>query len=262
MIIDGKEIRDEIKAELKEGARDFRMLSLAIVLVGEDPASVKFTAIKKKFGEEIGARVTIYEFEQTISEGDLAEAVERLAVDRSVDGIVIQLPLPKEINAEKILNLIPSDKDVDALTAETKVLPPVVGALAEILKRNNIEPSGKKAVVIGRGKLVGQPAAVWLSQEGALVDIADSHTGDISKLTLEADIVVCGAGVPGLLAPEMIKDGVVILDAATSEAGGKLAGDALPACADKASLFTPVPGGVGPLTVAMLFKNLLKLKKG
>ncbi|MFA6416504.1 MAG: bifunctional 5,10-methylenetetrahydrofolate dehydrogenase/5,10-methenyltetrahydrofolate cyclohydrolase [Candidatus Paceibacterota bacterium] len=264
MIIDGKKIAGEIKEQLVEQFSG-RSTVLAVVLVGEDPASIKFVEYKKKFGEAVGVEMRVLEFEADITEEDLAEEVEKLANDDKIDGMIIQLPLPKNISTDKILNLVPANKDVDALTADASVDSPVVEAVMEILDRGGIDLNGKKIVVVGRGQLVGRPIAVRLAQEGYDVEVASTATGDLKKLTLSADVIISGVGKPGLITPDMVKDGVVLVDAGTSDlpaqAGqaSKLAGDIDPTCADKASLYTPVPGGVGPLVVAMLFKNLAKL---
>lgn len=260
MIVDGKKLADEIKSELKAKARG-KSLSLAVVWVGEDPVSERYVEKKKKFGLDIGVEVVVHEYPSDILEEDLVEEITRLNNDDNISGIIVQLPLPAEIDEQKILNLISPNKDVDALGEEARVFPPTIGAVKEILERNNIELSGKKVVVLGKGKLVGRPAAIWLTQEGANVSVIDSKTPDPASILKQADIIVSGVGRSDLITPEVLKEGVVLIDAGTSESSGQLKGDADPACADKCSLFTPVPGGVGPLTVVMLFKNLLELNQ-
>jgi methylenetetrahydrofolate dehydrogenase (NADP+)/methenyltetrahydrofolate cyclohydrolase len=267
MIIDGKKIAEEIKLELKQTLQQAsgKKLVLAVVLVGEDPASIKFVEYKKKFGEAIGVEVRVFEYEADIEQTDLAEEINRLAVDEKVEGIVVQLPLPacagrpKQIETEKILNIIPAEKDVDALTADASVDAPVAEAVMEILKRGDVDLNNKKILVIGQGKLVGRPVSVILAQEGYDVDTADINTKNLKEKTLQADIIISGVGKPGLIKADMVKKGVILIDCGTSELKSQLSGDIDPTCADKASLFTPVPGGVGPIVVAMLFKNLLKL---
>ncbi len=260
MIFDGKKLAEEIKSELRLKLKaKSQKLSLAVVWVGEDPVSERYVERKKKFGLDIGVEVVVHEYPSDVLEEDLIEEITKLNNDSNVSGIIVQLPLPDDIDQQKILNLISPDKDVDALSQEARVLSPTVGAIKEILERNNVELAGKKAVVLGKGKLVGKPVAIWLTGEGASVSIIDSKTADSDSLLKQADIIVSGVGKPGLITLDKIKDGVVLIDAATSEQNGSLKGDADPACADKCSLFTPVPGGVGPLTVVMLFKNLLEL---
>lgn len=262
MIIAGKALAAEIKQELKKKMQN-KNLRLVVVWVGEDPASAKYVERKKKIGEEIGVEVLVHEFSEEITQEELEEAIRRLGNDENVNGVIVQLPLPSALDTQKILSLIPTDKDVDALGEEAKVYSPVVEAVKEILKRSGVKIDGKKVVVIGKGKLVGLPVSLWLVQERGEVAVIDENTEEEAKAKAlkEADIIVSGAGVPGLIKPDLIKEGVVLIDAGTSEAGGKLVGDADPACAAKCSIFTPVPGGVGPLTVVMLFKNLLELNQ-
>lgn len=259
MLLEGKVLSGKIKEELKIKLGN-KKLRLDIILVGDNLASQKYVERKKKFGEEIGVEVVVHEYQADVLESDLFEEVKRLDNDEKVNGLIVQLPLPKQIDPNKILTLISSGKDVDALTREPRVLSPMVGAIKEIFDRSNISLKNKKIAVIGNGKLVGQPVSVWLSQEGYDVSIIDLETKNSAEIIKEADVVISGVGKPGLITPDKIKKGVVLIDAGTSESGGQLYGDADPACAEKCSLFTPVPGGVGPLTVAMLFKNLLKLK--
>jgi len=271
MIIDGRAIAEEIKQSLKKTLRQVRQacckqaqgkkLRLDIVWVGDDLASAKYIERKKKFGVDLGIEIIVHKYPADVLEQDLSEEIEKLSRDEKIKGIIIQLPLPKQIDQEKILNLISREKDVDALSEETKVLSPVVGAIKEIFERYNISLKNKKAVVIGQGKLVGRPVAIWLTQEGANVEVVDINTKNSKEKVNQADIIISGAGKPGLITSDQIKDGVVLIDAGTSEQNGRLAGDADPTCALKCSLFTPVPGGIGPLTVAMLFKNLLELNK-
>lgn len=258
MIIDGRKIASEIKDRLLDLNIKPR---LAVILVGNDPASVVFVKIKQKFGASLGAEVVVYEYESNVGQGELEQIIKRLADDDKTTGIIVQLPLPEHLETDKLLNLIPGHKDVDALGAEAKVLSPVVGAVKEILTRGQVMLAGKKAVVVGKGKLVGKPVAVWLAQEGAQVEVADSQTSNLAELLKSADIVVAGAGQPHFIKPTMIKEGVILIDAATSESSGRLAGDADPACAEKCAIFTPVPGGVGPITVAKLFENLFFLSR-
>jgi methylenetetrahydrofolate dehydrogenase (NADP+)/methenyltetrahydrofolate cyclohydrolase len=259
MLVDGKKIRDEILAELKTNFESIGGATLAVVWVGNDPATAKFVEYKKKVAETIGVELRLFEYEDTITQLDLVQELKRLALDSDINGIIVQLPLPKQIASAEIMALIPPSKDVDALGPEATVMSPVVGAVAEILKRYEIDLVKNKFVVVGKGKLVGQPVAIWLAGEGAEVEILDSKTEDITSHLKQADVIISGIGKSGFIIPEMLKDGVVLIDAGTSEQAGILAGDIDPACADKASLFTPVPGGVGPIVLAMLFWNLFTL---
>ncbi len=262
MIVYGKKIAEEIKKTLQLALlAQGKKLHLDVILVGDNVVSEKYVECKKKIGEEIGVEVIVHELLGDITQADLETEIERLNNDERVTGIIVQLPLPEQIDEQEILNFVSPDKDVDALGNEAKILSPTVGAIKEILERNNVEVSGKKVAVLGKGKLVGKPVAIWLTQEGANVSVIDSKTIDSDNILKTADIVVSGVGKSCLITPDKIKDSIVLIDAATSEQNGCLNGDADPACADKCSLFTPVPGGVGPLTVVMLFKNLLELNK-
>lgn len=271
MIINGNAIADEIKEELKRAVLTLPAPPrLFVFLVGGNPASKSFVARKKKFAEEIGISFSLRQFPEDVPPAEFISALDAAARDESVTGIVVQLPLPPHIDTEAALSMIPPKKDPDVLSpeavrrfekGESATMPPVAGAVAEILSRAGVLVSGKRAIVIGKGRLVGKPAAAWLSREGSEVAILDRSSGDLRGALVGADIIVSGAGVPGLIKPDMIKEGAILIDAGTSESEGKLKGDADPACADKCAVFTPVPGGIGPITVAVLFKNLLELTK-
>lgn len=245
MIIDGKHIAEEIIAALEKERGDFSALSLAVISEGEDAATESFIKIKSRVAARLNVEVRRY------TPSQISEALE-------CDGIIVQLPIP---NAAELLASLPSEKDVDAITEGKKIVrAPVAEAVSEIFVRHNIAAAGKKAVVLGAGKLVGAPVAELLKDLGADVSVITKNEGTLSDMK-DADIVVLGAGEPGLIKPEMLKEGVILIDAGTSEASGRLAGDANPACAEVASIFTPVPGGIGPIAVAMIFKNLFTLAK-
>jgi len=237
MIIDGKKIAEDILLEIGDSLRGKK---LGIVVGSADAATESFIRIKTRIASRLGVEVV---------HGELSD------LSRSCDGIIVQLPIP---NADALIAQLPPDKDVDAMGPTPRVRPPVAGAVAEVFLRTGVEVAGKKAVVVGAGRLVGLPSAALLRELGADVSIITSKEGSLDELK-NADIVVLGAGDPGLIKPTMLKNSVVLIDAGTSEAGGKLAGDADPACADVASVFTPVPGGIGPIAVAMIFKNLSTL---
>ena len=261
MIIDGRAIAKKLKLKLREEISSLGSpLRLEVILVGDDKASAQFVGIKEKLGNELGVGVRRHEYEVGVAEEDLAELITRLNNDEKSTGIIIQLPLPAHLDSEKLSNLIAPHKDVDALGREARVLSPVVGAVQEILKQANISVQDKKVLVLGQGKLVGKPIAIWLTQEGAAVSVADKDTQNTEELLNQAEIIVTGIGQAHFIKPQMIKDGVVLIDAGTSESSGQLVGDADPTCADKCAIFTPVPGGVGPITVAKIFENLVKLR--
>ncbi|MFZ2555890.1 MAG: bifunctional 5,10-methylenetetrahydrofolate dehydrogenase/5,10-methenyltetrahydrofolate cyclohydrolase [Minisyncoccia bacterium] len=253
MIIDGKVIAEEVYANLRAP----RSLTLGI-LVGEvNPVINSFVRIKDKAAQRLGVALMRADLQPGATTDDAIRAL--LALAEKSDGIIVQLPLPHSIDADAVIAAIPPHKDVDGISPLPRVRPPVAAAIAEILRYELVPTKGKAVVVVGSGRLVGKPAAALLKEYGAEVLIIEK--GDSLAPLLEADIIISGAGEPGLIRPEHVKDGVVIIDAGTSEIGGKVAGDADPACAEKASVFTPVPGGVGPIAIAMIFKNLVELAK-
>jgi len=269
MIVDGKKLAIEIQENLKEKISSHKqVLRLAIVYVGENTAIEQFIKIKKKFGESIGVKVSIHKFTENISENDLVGEIKSLTEDKSITGVIVQLPLPQHIDAKSVLNSIPAGKDVDVLSRatatkftnrETELMPPVAGAVKHILDTYKVELEHKNIVIIGKGRLVGEPVSQLFNRLGVTHTTLDENTKDNKTAIADADIIISGVGNPGFIAPEMVKDGVVLIDAGTSESEGKLVGDIDPACAEKASIFTPVPGGVGPLTVAVVFENLVHL---
>jgi len=259
MIIDGKKIAENLNKELKEKLSG-KNLHLGVIFVGDNPASTKYVEKKKELGEKLGVEVSVFEYESNISEEELIEVIKELVSRESINGFIVQLSLPEQISEDKILSLIPKEKDVDALSDDPRVLSPVVLAIKKILEVGRVDLVDKKILVVGNGKLVGRPIALWFASEGRDVTVVDESIGEhLASLTIKADILILGAGKSDLISPEMIKEGVVIIDAGTSESNGRLVGDANSACADKSSLFTPVPGGVGPVTISMLFQNLLDL---
>ena len=192
------------------------------------------------------------------------ETQKYLALKKAkADGIIVQLPLPAHIDTAAVLAAVPASHDVDAFkyqTGETTVLPPVVGAIDEIAKQHQVQFENKQVVIFGAGRLVGAPAARYATLRGAKVTVLTEDSTDSVEAVLAADIIILGVGKPNLLTLDMVKEGVVVFDAGASEDGGLLVGDADPTVASKASLFTPVPGGIGPMTIALLFRNLLELK--
>lgn len=267
MTIDGKAIREELLDQLKHDLATLgRRLSLMVFVPHKVPVVERFVEVKRKVAQSIGVEFAVEE----ISPFDNGEAFihKILAAGRQHDGIVIQLPLGR-YEPEMIRQIMPITHDVDVFgtTAFSQfkegrlpILPPVVGAIQEIMTRHRLSFAGKRVVVVGQGRLVGIPSVIYAKRMGAAEVVALERTSeDIAHETEAADILILGAGAPGVVRPEMIREGVAIFDAGTSEEHGKLMGDADPACAEKASLFTPVPGGIGPITVAMIFKNLYTL---
>ncbi len=255
-MVDGKKIANDVCDQLI--ADGVAGLSLGILMSGADAVTESFVRIKARTAEKLGVVVVREVIPETAAAEEVLNALETLA--KNTDGVIVQLPLPKHIDVEVVLAAIPPEKDVDGISSTPRVRPPVAEAVKEVLENADVDVSGKNAVVVGSGRLVGKPCASLLEELGANVTILGR--GDSLDALKDADIVVLGAGEPGLVKPEYLKEGVILIDAGTSESSGKIAGDADPSCAEVASIFTPVPGGVGPIAVAMIFKNLLSLSKG
>ena len=266
MIVDGRAIAKDILMRTRTRAETLphppRVLA---IVVSETPATLSYLKIKGMRAADAGCVLEIQRFPTHVSAAELRSA----ASSADADAIIVQLPLPIGIDTQDVCNAIPLSKDADVLSSGAReqfkkaeagaLLPPVVGAVREICTQNDINLKGMKGVVIGDGWLVGNPCAIWLKQQGTLVSVLTSQSGDIRGALIDADIIVSGAGVSGLIKPEFLKSGVVLIDAATSESNGIITGDADPACASIASLFTPVPGGIGPIAVACLFENVIAL---
>jgi methylenetetrahydrofolate dehydrogenase (NADP+)/methenyltetrahydrofolate cyclohydrolase len=269
MIIDGNEIKKALVEELKTQGKPFDDTQgkkrVAFLQFGDDVASTLFVKMKMKLAAEIG--VEAIHIKKEIHE--TTEALHALAevVEQHYDGIVVQLPLPAGIDTELVIDSVPTEYDIDMLSEDAKVhyrnattmrTAPVAAAVQEILWYHKIILLGKRIVVVGKGRLVGEPVAMLLDRQELPYTWIDIETPIDVRLQVlrEAEVIISGTGVPHSITPDMITDGVVLIDAGTSEQRGKVAGDIDPACADKASFYTPVPGGVGPLTVVCLFKNL------
>jgi len=264
MIVDGKALAENVLSILARERGLFPgELKLGVVMAKGDAVIGSFVRIKERVAEKLNVTLAREELPEDATTADAVLAVDRLA--RACSGVIVQLPLPKSIATEEVLAAIPPERDIDAINPkieddERPVRAPVAEAVAEILKRSNVDVRGKTAVVVGQGRLVGKPVAHLLHTLGARVSVITAGSGSLDELA-RADIIISGAGKPNIIMPALIKDGVVLIDAGTSEANGKVSGDADPSCAEKAAVFTPVPGGVGPIAVAMIFKNLFTLAK-
>ena len=262
MIIDGKAVAEKLYEELaKERELLSREIRLGILVVGNNPVIESFIRIKTRAASRLNVEMVRVDMSESATTDEVAAAVKKLAGE--TDAVIAQLPFSKSIDIERVLAAIPPEKDVDAINPnipdeKRPAYAPVALAVAEILKQSGVDPKGKRAVVVGAGRLVGVPTAALLKRMGAVVSMFTLEEGSIEDLQ-DADIIVSGAGNPGFIKPEQVKDGVVLIDAGASEMKGVIRGDADPACAEKASVFTPVPGGVGPIAVAMIFKNLFSL---
>lgn len=254
MNADGRMLAEAVYTRLDAGGV-VRGRSLGIVCCEPNAVIESFVRIKQKAADRLG--VTLVRIDVPAAQGTqgVVGALERLVAETS--GVIAQLPMPASIDIEEILAAMPGSHDVDGIGTQPRVMPPVARAVKEILSRARVAITGAHAVVVGAGRLVGAPCARMLEAAGAHVTVLQK--GDSLNLLKDAGIIVSGAGEPGLISPEMIRDGAVLIDAGTSEQGGKVRGDADPACAEKCSVFTPVPGGVGPVAVAMIFENLAEL---
>ncbi len=268
MIIDGRQIADELVASMKAFIVA-RGIAPRVVAITADPdvPTQQFLRIKKRIADRIGIAMDVVTLSGTCTDEDVFGALT-VALE-SGSGVVLQLPFPKHIALAPLLAALPNAHDPDRMGDEARALlqagaspalPPVTSAIRLLMERHGIAPSVTHAVVVGQGRLVGAPTADWLIKQGARVTKFTRDAGVNPHIMRTADIVVLGAGVPGLITPSMIRDGVALFDAGTSEEGGRVVGDADPACAEKAAVFTPVPGGIGPIAVAELFGNVLRLQ--
>lgn len=263
MIVDGKQIAADIYRDLDVELRNRSVRPSLLVFVCAPTAETKkYLSLKQHRAMALGIDVVVMEFDKDSSTDDLAKAIDELSPAH--EGLILQLPFPSQIDTDLLLNKVPKAKDVDAINyvgGPEAVLPPVVGAIKEIAERHQVNFAGEKVVVVGQGRLVGKPATLWAEAKNADVTIVDKDTNDADAILRGADIIITGAGSPGLITSDKIREGAIIFDAGTSEEGGVLKGDADPACATKCALFTPVPGGIGPITIAILLKNLVLLTR-
>ena len=268
-IIDGKALAAQVKARCAAGAQGLaRRPGLAVILVGDDPASRVYVSGKERDCAECGFLSFEHKLPADTTEQELLTLIDRLNGDGAVDGILVQLPLPAHLNEEKVLNAISPDKDVDCfhpvnvgkmVTGQPVFLPCTPAGVMEMLRAYEIPVAGRHCVVLGRSNIVGKPMATLLLAQSGTVTICHSKTPDLAAFTRQADILVSAVGRTGLVTADMVKEGAVVIDVAMNRnAEGKLCGDVdFAAVEKKASYITPVPGGVGPMTRAMLMENLL-----
>lgn len=273
ILLDGKTLSAEIKENLKVKALEFeqeygRKISLAVILVGENPASCVYVKNKIKAAEFVGIKSLSFSLPETATETEAEDLVKTLAKDDSVDAILVQLPLPKHLDEEKILSLIPAEKDVDGFTVEnvgnTTLFKDGINSctpagIMYMLKSTGVSLSGKHAVIIGRSNIVGKPVALMLLRENCTVTICHSKTADLKSIAKQADILVVAIGKPKFVTSDMVKDGAMVIDVGINRTENGLCGDVdFENVKEKASFITPVPGGVGPMTIAMLMQNAYK----
>lgn len=271
-LIDGKKvsayIKDTVKEKTIELKKEGKEITLAVIIVGNDPASRVYVNNKKKACEYVGFRSLEFALDESTTEEELLSLIDKLNADETVNGILCQLPVPKHIDDEKVIDRISPDKDVDGFSKinvgrlwvgdyDLAACTPM--GVMELLKYYNIEVSGKNCVIIGRSNIVGKPMAALLLEQNGTVTICHSRTKNLAQVTSQADIIVAAVGRAGFVTADMVKEGAVVVDVGINRnAEGKLCGDVdFEAVKEKASYITPVPGGCGPMTIALLMKNTL-----
>ncbi|MBO5109351.1 MAG: bifunctional methylenetetrahydrofolate dehydrogenase/methenyltetrahydrofolate cyclohydrolase FolD [Clostridia bacterium] len=270
--IDGKEtsrkVRGEIAKKVQELKEQGKVTGLAVVIVGENPASQVYVRNKAKACEEVGMYSEVHALPESTTEEELLALVERLNHEDKIDGILVQLPLPKHINEERVILAIDPNKDVDAfhpvntgkiMIGNYEFLPCTPAGVMTLLKEYNIEVEGKECVVVGRSNIVGKPQALLLLQKNGTVTVCHSRTKNLAEITRRADILVVAIGKAEFITGDMIKEGAVVIDVGMNrKSDGKLCGDVeFASASEKASYITPVPGGVGPMTITTLLQNTL-----
>jgi methylenetetrahydrofolate dehydrogenase (NADP+)/methenyltetrahydrofolate cyclohydrolase len=261
MKVDGKALALDILEQLKVDVQSSPKLTLVVITCTPNFETQKYLELKKRRAAAVGISLNIIELPEEATTDQMVDCVA--AVGAQSSGVVVQLPLPIHIDRDTVLSAIPPAKDPDGFSYGEKrdrMLPPVVGAIDEVSQAHELEWKNKRVVILGQGRLVGVPAARYARKRGARVRVYEKDTLDISSLKT-ADIIISGMGHAKFIVPEMVAEGVVIFDAGTSEDGGELVGDMHPDVAAIASLYTPVPGGIGPLTIALLLRNLYQLNR-
>lgn len=273
MILDGKKLREELLANYKNIIEKENLkIKLAIIQVGDNEASNIYVKNKEKYCNMVGIKTDIYKLSSDTKEEELINLIDKLNKIKEVTGIILQSPVPKHIDYDKCSKTILSSKDVDGFTKENiyklymnedTIMPATVKGIIVLLKKYNINIDGSNVVIIGRGNIVGKPLSLALTNENATVSLLHSHTKDITKYTKEADIIISACGTPNIITSDMIKDNSVVIDVGVNRINGKIVGDVdFESVSKKASYITPNPGGIGPMTIAMIIDNLIELKRG
>ncbi len=266
-LMDGAALAARIRAELKDEVAELGEIGLATILVGDDPASEIYIGRKHKAAEEVGIRALDRRLPEQTSEKELLEAVRELNEDDSIDGILVQTPLPPQIDEARVMRAIDPIKDVDGLhpfnagqlyLGRQTLVPATPLGVMHLLDEYRIPLAGQRAVVVGRSPLVGKPVAMLLLQANATVTICHSRTDDLARQTLDADVLVVAVGLPGVVSADMVKRGAAVVDVGINRTEAGLVGDVDSGVADMASFLTPVPGGVGPMTIACLLANAIR----
>ena len=277
-IIDGSkianELKDDLKKEIKELKEEGRAPGQATILIGDDPAAKAYVNMKKKVAKNLGIESYLHQLDSDVSKKELLDLIYDINNDRSVDGLLIQLPLPEHIDDNKVIESMDPTKDVDGfhplntgrlfsnLDDKLHFVPCTPAGAIELIKSTGVEIKGKKAVMVGHSNIVGKPAAHLLLDEFATVTVCHIHTEDLAHETKQADILLSAAGKANLITADMVKEGAIVIDIGINKVDGEITGDVdFEAVKEKASYITPVPGGAGPMTIAMLMKNTVEARK-
>ena len=287
-LIDGKAISDTIKTEIANEVRKIiehneKIPHLAAIIVGDDPASLSYIASKEKACKEVGFMSSLYKYPTSVKEKDLLDIIDFLNKDEEIDGFIVQLPLPPHISTEKVITAIDPKKDIDGFHPENMgkmilgqdcLLPATPQGIMQLLERSNIETEGKHCVIIGRSNIVGTPLSILMSRNSsnanATVTLCHSKTNNLKEICLTADILIAAVGKPEFVKADMVKEGAVVIDVGVhrivsdeTKSGFKIMGDVdFAEVSKKCSYITPVPGGVGPMTIVSLLQNTFKASKG
>ena len=275
VVIDGKQVAQSYRLKLKEEVARLKeqriQPKLTVILIGEDPASQSYVRGKEKAAQEIGMKSDLIRLPEETGESELLHLIERLNADASVHGILVQLPLPKHIDESKVIFAIAPEKDVDGfhpvsvgkmMIGEPTFLPCTPNGILHLVKEMNVPIAGRHVVVVGRSQIVGKPVGMLFLNESATVTYCHSKTADLGAMTRQADILIVAVGVPKLITADMVKPDAVVIDVGVNRVDGKLVGDVeFEAVKDVASMITPVPGGVGPMTITMLLHNTIEAAK-
>lgn len=268
-IINGKEIASEIRKKLKEEIREKKLKpGLAIIMVGNNPASEIYVRNKRKACAEIGIKEELYQYDENISEKEIINCIIKLNNEDNINGIIVQSPLPKHLDEDKIMNYILPEKDVDGFgisslgylaSNEEKFISATPYGIIKLLEHENISLAGKNVVIVGRSKIVGRPLALAMLNRDATVTITHSKTKNLKEITKTADILIVAIGKAKFISGKDIKENAVVIDVGINRIDGKVVGDVdYESCKEKVSYITPVPGGVGPMTIAMLLTNVVE----
>jgi methylenetetrahydrofolate dehydrogenase (NADP+)/methenyltetrahydrofolate cyclohydrolase len=266
-LMDGAALAAKVRAQLKDEVGELGSLGLATVLVGDDPASQIYIRLKHRSADEVGIRAIDKRLPEDTSEDDVLQLVAELNDEDGVDGILVQTPLPEQIDEARVMRTIDPMKDVDGLHpfnagqlffGRQTLVPATPGGIMQLLDEYRIPVAGARAVVVGRSLIVGRPVAMLLLHQNATVTICHSRTDDLARHTLDADILVAAVGIPRLVTADMVKQGATVIDVGITRTDAGLVGDVDPGVAEVAAFLTPVPGGVGPMTIAALLGNTVR----